>query len=82
MLTCKAACARKRSKCFATVFNCLQGLREKLFVKLKPDGYLKFSDSISQQRRTKKLFDESEEIKKAHAQYTKPLTNGGSCNCP
>lgn len=52
-----------------SVFDSYKGLREKLFVKLK-DGYLKFTDIISQKEELKKLFDESTEIKTAHIQYT------------
>lgn len=55
-----------------SVFVSYQGLREKLFVKLK-DGYLKFTDTISQKEELKKLFDESAEIKTAHAQYTEAI---------
>jgi type I restriction enzyme M protein len=64
-----------------SVFNSYQGLREKLFVKLK-DGYLKFSDIISQKEELKKLFDESEEIKKAHAQYTEAINQWWQLQLP
>lgn len=55
-----------------TDFDAYKGLREKLFVKLK-DGYLTFTDTISQKEELKKLFDESAEIKAAHAQYTEAI---------
>lgn len=53
-------------------FGCYKGLTEKLFEPLK-DGYQKFTDTISYKEEIKKLFDESEEIKSAHAQYTKAI---------
>jgi type I restriction enzyme M protein len=49
--------------------DCYPGLNEKLFETGK-DGYLKFSDFIPSKDGIKKLFDESEEIKMTHAQYT------------
>jgi len=49
-------------------FNCYAGLEAKLFAPLKAN-YLKFSDSIAHNEDIKNLFDESEEIKKAFAQY-------------
>jgi type I restriction enzyme M protein len=54
------------------IFNSYQGLRDKLFTVLK-ENYLKFTDAISQKEEIKKLFDESEEIKSAHALYTKVI---------
>ena len=53
-------------------FGCYKGLTEKLFEPLK-DGYQKFTDTISYKEEIKKLFDESEEIKSAHVQYTKAI---------
>ena len=50
-------------------FDCYKGLNEKLFEPLK-DGYQKFTDAIAQKEEIKTLFDESEEIKSAHAKYT------------
>jgi type I restriction enzyme M protein len=49
-------------------FNCYKGLSEKLFEPLKK-GYLKFKDTVSQKEEIKKIFDESDEIKSAHAKY-------------
>jgi type I restriction enzyme M protein len=62
-----------------SVFASYQGLREKLFIKLK-DGYLKFTNAISKKEELKKLFDESAEIRHMH-NTPKPLNNGGNCNC-
>ena len=53
-------------------FDCYKGLNEKLFEALK-DGYQKFTDAISEKEEIKKLFDESEEIKLAHAKYAKAI---------
>jgi type I restriction enzyme M protein len=64
-----------------SVFAPYQGLQEKLFVKLK-DGYLKFSDAISQKEELKKLFDESEEVKNAHAQYTEAINQWWQLQLP
>lgn len=64
-----------------SVFDSYQGLREKLFTKLK-DGYLKFTDSISQKEELKKLFDESAEIKTAHAQYTEAINRWWQLQLP
>jgi type I restriction enzyme M protein len=50
-------------------FNCYKGLNAKVFEPLK-EGYQKFTNAISQKEEIKKLFDESEEIKTAHAQYS------------
>lgn len=63
------------------VFISYQGLREKLFVKLK-DGYLKFTDTISQKEELKKLFEESAEIKTAHAQYTEAINQWWQLQLP
>jgi len=62
-------------------FVSYQGLQEKLFVKLK-DGYLKFTDAISQKEELKKLFDESAEIKTAHAQYTEAINQWWQLQLP
>ncbi len=64
-----------------SIFASYQGLREKLFVKLK-DGYLKFTDAISQKEELKKLFDESAEIKTAHAQYTEAINQWWQLQLP
>jgi type I restriction enzyme M protein len=64
-----------------SVFASYQGLQEKLFVKLK-DGYLKFSDAISQKEELKKLFDESAEIKTAHAKYTEAINQWWQLQLP
>jgi type I restriction enzyme M protein len=64
-----------------SVFASYQGLQEKLFVKLK-DGYLKFSDAISQKEELKKLFDESAEVKTAHAQYTEAINQWWQLQLP
>jgi type I restriction enzyme M protein len=63
------------------VFDSYQGLREKLFTKLK-DGYLKFTDAISQKEELKKLFDESAEVKTAHAQYTEAVNQWWQLQLP
>lgn len=49
-------------------FNCYTGLEAKLFEPLK-SNYLQFTDSIAHKEDIKNLFDESEEIKTAFAQY-------------
>lgn len=64
-----------------TVFDSYQGLLGKLFIKLK-DGYLKFTDAISQKEELKKLFDESAEIKTAHAQYTEAINQWWQLQLP
>lgn len=53
-------------------FACYNGLRDKLFAPFK-DGYLKFTDTVKQKDEIKKRFDESAEIKTAHAQYTEAI---------
>lgn len=64
-----------------SVFVSYEGLLEKLFVKLK-DGYLKFTDTISQKEELKKLFDESTEVKTAHAQYTEAINQWWALQLP
>jgi type I restriction enzyme M protein len=64
-----------------SVFASYQGLQEKLFVKLK-DGYLKFTDVISQKEELKKLFDESVEVKNAHAQYIEVINQWWQLQLP
>src|SRR5690606_3831010 len=59
-------------KALEDYFNCYAGLEEKLFVPLKPN-YLKFSESIVNKEDIKKQFDESAEIRAAHAQYTQAI---------
>lgn len=53
-------------------FNCYEGLQAKLFEPLKPN-YLKFTEALAHKEDIKKLFDESEEIKTAFAQYTQAI---------
>lgn len=64
-----------------SVFASYQGLQEKLFVKLK-DGYLKFTDTISQKEELKILFDESAEVKTAHTQYTEAINQWWQLQLP
>jgi len=63
------------------IFDSYKGLREKLFENLK-DGYLKFTDVISQKEELKKLFDESEAIKTAHALYTESINQWWQLQLP
>jgi type I restriction enzyme M protein len=63
------------------VFDCYKGLREKLFEKLK-DGYLKFTDVISEKEEIKNLFDESEEIKLAHGKYSDAINQWWKLQVP
>lgn len=49
-------------------FDCYCPLQERLFEPLKEE-YLKFKENITRTEVIKTLFDESEEIKEAHAQY-------------
>ncbi|MCX6159555.1 MAG: type I restriction-modification system subunit M [Ignavibacteriae bacterium] len=62
-------------------FVCYKGLNEKLFEPLK-EGYQKFTDVISQKEEIRKLFDESEEIKSAHAQYSKAISEWWTLQIP
>jgi len=64
-----------------SVFASYQGLRDKLFEPLK-EGYLKFTDAISQKEELKKLFDESAEIKMAHVQYTEAINQWWQLQLP
>lgn len=61
-------------KALKTWFHCYSPLKEKLFEPLK-DNYLKFKDSITAVQHIKTLFDESEEIKAAHALYTTAIND-------
>lgn len=51
------------------VFASYPGLREKLFTGFK-EGYLKFTDDITQKEDLKKVLDESPEVKKTFQTYT------------
>jgi type I restriction enzyme M protein len=53
-------------------FASYPGLRKKLFTYLK-DGYLKFTDTISQKEDIKKLLDDSTDVKTTFENYTKGL---------
>ena len=64
-----------------SVFGSYPGLREKLFEPLK-EGYLKFTNAVSQKEELKKLFDESTEIKTAHAQYTEAINQWWQTQLP
>ena len=55
-------------------FNCYCPLQERLFEPLK-DEYLKFKENITGTEVIKTLFDESEEIKEAHAQYQNAIND-------
>ncbi|MFY9119316.1 MAG: N-6 DNA methylase, partial [Syntrophomonadaceae bacterium] len=55
-------------------FDCYSLLQEKLFEPLK-ENYLKFKENIDTAEVIKKLFDESEEIKAAHAQYENAIND-------
>lgn len=59
-------------KTLQPVFDCYTELNTKLFEPLKA-GYLKFKPAIAQKEDIKKLFDESKEIKTAHAKYTEAI---------
>jgi type I restriction enzyme M protein len=56
-------------KALKTYFDCYSPLQEKLFEPLK-DNYLKFKECTATAEQIKTLFDESEEIKAAHAKYS------------
>ncbi len=55
-------------KSLKAFLNCYNGINKKLFENLKK-GYLKFTSAIVQKEDIKKLFDDSDEIKTAQAQY-------------
>ncbi|HNY60429.1 MAG TPA: hypothetical protein PKG86_09005, partial [Bacteroidales bacterium] len=55
-------------------FNCYCPLQERLFEPLKEE-YLKFKENITGTEVIKTLFDESEEIKEAHAQYENAIND-------
>ncbi len=55
-------------------FDCYSPLQEKLFEPLK-ENYLKFKENIDTAEVIKTLFDESEEIKAAHAQYENAIND-------
>ncbi len=59
-------------KALTDYFNCYAGLEAKLFEPLK-HKYLKFTEVLAHKEDIKKLFDESEEIKTAFAQYTQAI---------
>jgi type I restriction enzyme M protein len=54
------------------MFSSYPKLREKLFLKLK-DGYLQFTEIITQKEDIKKLMDESQEVKTTFENYTNGL---------
>lgn len=62
-------------------FNCYVGLNTKLFEPLK-ENYLKFTNDIAVKEDIKKLFDESNEIKTAHAQYTESINQWWQLQVP
>ncbi len=55
-------------------FDCYSPLQEKLFEPLK-ENYLKFKENIDTAEVIKTLFDESNEIKAAYAQYENAITD-------
>ncbi len=63
------------------LFDCYNGLREKLFVPLKAN-YLQFSDSIAHKEEIKKLFDESDEIKTANGKYNNAINEWWALQIP
>jgi type I restriction enzyme M protein len=64
-----------------TYFDCYSGLNNRLFEPLK-DKYLKFKDTIGVKEDIKKLFDESNEIKTAHTQYTESINQWWQLQVP
>ncbi len=54
------------------IFASYPGLNDKLFTKLK-DGYLQFTDTITQKEDIKTLFDKSDEIKASINEYSNRL---------
>lgn len=63
------------------LFDCYNGLREKLFVPLKAN-YLQFNDSIAHKEEIKKLFDESDEIKTANGKYNNAINEWWALQIP
>ncbi len=62
-------------------FDCYVGLNAKLFEPLK-ENYLKFTNAIAVKEDIKKLFDKSNEIKTAHAQYTESISQWWQLQVP
>ncbi len=63
------------------LFDCYDGLREKLFEPRK-ENYLQFTSSIARKEEIKKLFDESHEVQTAHAQYTNAINEWWTLQIP
>jgi type I restriction enzyme M protein len=68
-------------KALKALFDCYIPLEGKLFEPLK-DNYLKFKDGISTAEQIKTLFDESEEIKAAHALYSNSINDWWTLQIP
>lgn len=68
-------------KALKTWFDCYSLLQDKLFEPLK-ENYLKFKESIATAEKIKTLFDESEEIKAAHALYENAINNWWASQIP
>lgn len=68
-------------KALTDYFNCYAGLKAKLFEPFKPN-YLKYSETLAHKEDIKKLFDESEEIKTAFAQYTQAIAEWWQLQIP
>lgn len=68
-------------KALTDYFNCYAGLKTKLFEPFKPN-YLKFTETLTHKEDIKKLFDESEEIKTAFAQYTQAIAEWWQLQIP
>jgi len=68
-------------KALTDYFKCYAGLDAKLFEPLKPH-YLKYTEALAHKENIKKLFDESEEIKTAFAQYTQAIAEWWQLQIP
>jgi len=68
-------------KALKALFDCYIPLEGKLFERLK-DNYLKFKDGIATAEQIKTLFDESEEIKAAHALYSNAINHWWEAQIP
>lgn len=68
-------------KALKTYFDCYSPLEEELFEPLK-DNYLKFKEIIASSEHIKTLFDESEEIKAAHALYSNATSDWWTLQIP
>jgi type I restriction enzyme M protein len=62
-------------------FDCYAGLNGRLFEPLK-ENYLKFTNAVAVKEDIKKLFDEGNEIKTAHAQYTESINQWWQLQVP